>query len=150
MNKNISGVVLTVGALLLSGSQVLAAGDDLLRARASLGFSSYGLSLSGADSTKPDATSQYLSLGAGFTYATGDLYFDAAYSQSLGATHDWPNFEGDFERSDWAVTGGYLLDNGWSAFGGYKSGKSEFFRDSDPSYKLTSRLTVHLLVPVRR
>lgn len=137
MKKNLLGVVLTGCAFLLSGQQVCAEGDDLLRGRASVGLSSYALTLSGAGSTTPDATSQYLAAGAGLTYATGNLYFDASFSQSLGATHDWPGYEGDFERSDWALTGGYLLDNGWSAFGGYKSGKSEFFRDSSPGYSLT-------------
>ena len=76
-------------------------------------------------------------MGAGLTYATGNIYFDAAISQSLAATHDWPDFEGNFERVDMALTAGYFLDNGWSVFGGYKSGKSEFFRDNNPGYSLT-------------
>lgn len=137
MNKNLLGAVFTASAFLPVGSPVFAEGDDLLRGRASVGFSSYALTITGAGSTTPDATSQYLAVGAGLTYATGNMYFDASGSISVDATHDWPGNEGDFQRTDTALTGGYLLDDGWSVFGGYKWGTSEFSKDTDPSYKLT-------------
>ncbi len=137
MKEKIVGGCLAVSACLLSGQQVYAEGDSLLRARASLGYSSYGLTLSGSGSTTPDATSQYLAAGAGITYATGDLYFDASGSMSINATHDWPKFEGDFERTDSTLTAGYLLEQGWSVFGGYKYGKSELFQGNLPGYSLT-------------
>ena len=137
MKKYLLGAVLTTSVCLLSGPQAFAEGDDLLRGRASVGYSSYALTITGTGSTTPDATSQYLAVGAGLTYATGNIYFDASGSTSVGATHDWPQFEGDFQRTDTALTGGYLLDEGWSVFGGYKWGTSEFSKDADPSYKLT-------------
>lgn len=135
MKKNILGVVLAVCACLLLVQQVYAEGDSLLRARASVGYSSYAITLSGSGS--PDATSQYLVAGGGVTYATGDMYFDASGSISLAATHDWPSHEGDFQRTDSTLTAGYLLDQGWSVFGGYKYGKSEILQDNLPAYKLT-------------
>ncbi len=137
MRKNLFRTILTVSGFLFLGSQALAEGDDLLRARASVGYSSYDLTMVGEGSTGPDATSLYLVAGVGVTYATGNMYVDGSFSQGLGATHDWPDFEGDFERSDMALTAGYLLDNGWSVFGGYKSGKSVFYRDNNPGYRLT-------------
>ena len=134
--KIITRLLLIVGSAFF-GEQVLAEGDSLFRARAHAGLSSYALTLTGAGSEEPDATSNYLSAGVGLTYATGNIYIDFAYSQSINAEHDWPGFEGEFERTDTATTVGYLLNGGWSAFGGYKYGRSDFYRDSRPGYKLT-------------
>lgn len=128
---------LITSLVLLLNQNAFAADDSLLRLRVTAGFSNYALTQTGKGSTAPDATSQYLALGGGLTYAKGNFYFDAYGSMSIGAEHDWPTFEGDFNRTDTALTAGYLLQGGWSVYGGYKWGKSEFGRDSAPGYLLT-------------
>ena len=128
MGKKFSGAILLAIFFSATAQQVSAGDDILIRGRVSVGYSSYAL---------PDATSQYLAIGVGITYVTGNIFFDAFGSSSVDATHDWPSFEGEFQRTDTALTGGYLLGDGWSIFGGYKWGTSEFSRNVDASYKLT-------------
>lgn len=55
----------------------------------------------------------------------------------LDATHDWPGYEGDFERTDSALTAGYLLENGWSVFGGINTVNQNFSRTTSRGYSLT-------------
>ena len=136
--QKILGSCLGVVIFLLTGQTVLAEGNNLFRTRASVGYASYDITLSGSGLSTPAATSQYRVVGGGLTYATGNLYVDATGSTSVNATHDWPGgFEGDFKRTDSVLTVGYLLDKGWSVFGGYKYGKSEFFQANYPGYRLT-------------
>ena len=137
MKKKIVGCI-ALGTFLLSAQTVFADGENLFRIRASVGYTSYAISLSGSGISTPSATSQYSAVGGGVTYATGNIYVDVTGSISLSATHDWPGgFEGDFKRTDSGLTVGYLLDQGWSAFGGYKYGKSDFFQANNPGYRLT-------------
>lgn len=138
MKEKSLGGFLAAGIFLLSGQTVFAEGDSLFHTRASVGYTSYAIDLSGSGSSTPAATSQYLAVGGGVTYATGNIYVNASGSTSVGATHDWPGgFEGDFTRVDSFLTVGYILDKSWSVFGGYKYGKSEFFQTTSPGYLLT-------------
>ncbi|MDH5407090.1 MAG: hypothetical protein OEZ33_07960 [Gammaproteobacteria bacterium] len=128
---------LVIVMFLNSGSYSFASDDNLLRGRATLGYSSYTLSFTGSSLPTSDVNSTYMFFGAGATFATGKIYFDAAFNSSMNATHDWSGFNGDFERFDMAFTGGYLLSQGWSVFGGFKTGESIFYQDSLPGYRLT-------------
>lgn len=136
MNKGFAHGLIAIGVYFLFALNGIAQADDLYRARVLGGFSHYAFSLSGGGATSPDSTSLYFATGAGFTYATGKIYVDGSITQSIRASHDWPGYEGKFQRSDTVLTAGYLLDDGWSLFAGYKSGSSVMFQYNLPSYRL--------------
>lgn len=128
--------MLLVLALLWPHGHIYADEDLFLRGQVSLGISSYQLTLTGAGSGSPNASSLYPYLGTSLILVSGKGFIVASYSTSLAASHDWPVFEGDFQRNDIAVTGGYLLEGGWSLFAGYKFGSSEFYQGNLPGYHL--------------
>ncbi|MDH5445102.1 MAG: hypothetical protein OEY52_06055 [Gammaproteobacteria bacterium] len=123
--------------VLIWGELALAQDDSLIRARATLGWSSYELTLTGRGSNSPDAKSDYPTVGGGLSYAKDKFYIDTTYAVSLDARHDWEGYEGKFKREDTTFTVGYLLENNWSAFAGYKWGKSKFSQDNLPGYSLS-------------
>ncbi len=122
-------LLLSIIAASIASASLNTSADTLFRPRASLGYSSYELTLTDPGDTLSE--SSYLKGGIGVTIATGQLYFDLGFSNSLGATYDEGVTPGeDFNRSDTTLTIGYVFSNNMTLFGGYKSGSSEFNNSS--------------------
>jgi hypothetical protein len=105
---------------------ISASAETLFRPRASIGYSSYELAFTSTGNSLSSVS--YLKGGIGATIATGQLYFDAGYSGSLGATYSdtYDSSDQDFLRNDLTLTVGYVLKNNITVFGGYKSGTTEY------------------------
>lgn len=110
--------------LLLVSASFTSYADTLFRPRVSLGYTSYELAFTGSGNSLADST--YLAGGFGATIAADNLYFDIAYTTSLGATYDNGGIDDDFERTDLNLTLGVVFEGGFTLFGGYKIGKSEY------------------------
>jgi hypothetical protein len=112
-------------ALTCISASISASAETIFRPRVSLGFSSYELAFTNSGSSLSSVS--YLKGGIGATVATGQLYFDAGYSGSLGAKYDdGVVADQDFLRNDLTLTVGYVLPNNFTVFGGYKSGTTEY------------------------
>lgn len=116
--------VLTATALIMTCQSVNA--ESLFRPRAALGFAAYDLSMDAG--TTNLSKSSYMTLGVGATLAMDQVYFDVAVTNSLSAEYDNDDTATteDFSRQDIALTVGLALDGGFSVFGGYKTGSSEY------------------------
>lgn len=127
--------VSTLTALLLASQSVSA--ESLFRPRASLGFATYDLSADQGQTQLNKST--YMSLGVGATLAINSFYMDIASTQSLGAEYDNEDtgLTEDFARDDFAFTLGFAAKNGFSIFGGYKTGSSEYGNPFTPSSSTT-------------
>jgi hypothetical protein len=115
----------TMLAITCATAAVSASAETLFRPRVSLGFSNYELAFTQSGNSLSSVT--YLKGGIGATIATGQLYFDAGYSGSMGAKYDDGIVaDQDFLRNDLTLTVGYVLPNNITVFGGYKSGTTEY------------------------
>lgn len=132
MNKIVP--LLFLGLVTVQAANVNA--ETLVRPRAAIGYASYELSPSDPSLDSISDTS-YMTLGAGATIAQDNMYFDVSFTTALDASHDFSSTgqDEDFFRNDLALTVGFVLDQGLSVFGGYKSGKTEY---DNPATSATS------------
>lgn len=130
----------TMLAITCATASISASAETLFRPRASIGYSSYELAFTGTGNALSSIS--YLKGGIGATIATGQLYFDAGYSGSLGAKYDdgvMP--DQDFLREDLTLTVGYALANHITVFGGYKAGTTEYTAFDEPNTTLKFEAT---------
>ncbi len=96
---------------------------------ANLGLQKYEFTIvdpNGPDESETEvADSNYLAVGGGVTVSNGSLYGDLNLSTSVAAELESADGDADFTRYDISFAMGYLLEGGFSVFGGYKIGTSE-------------------------
>ncbi len=100
--------------------------DVSVRPRAGFSYDKYDMQISSG--SKLTSSSSYLTVDLGLTVLYDRIYYDVAYKSSFNASHDFTTTGNDesFKRQDFALAAGYLFQDHWSVFAGYKYGDSEF------------------------
>lgn len=134
-------LLLAIGVVLTSAQTVAA--DGLLRGKVGISNNSFDSIWSGGD-----MSADYQALNVGLTYVTSNMYYaDLGLKKSLGT--DWEysdeigSIEEDYDRTDYTLTLGKVLNNGIQVFAGYQNSSAtmdlppEFFSVPDEKIKIS-------------